>query len=40
MYDYYDMDNYLIGINVIVVVIFYIGYDMEDVMIVNKVFWE
>lgn len=33
MYDYYDMDNYLIGTNVIVVVIFYIGYDMEDVMV-------
>lgn len=30
------LDDYVFGINVVVVVIVYIGYDMEDVMIVNK----
>ncbi|XP_016128780.1 DNA-directed RNA polymerase I subunit RPA2-like isoform X1 [Sinocyclocheilus grahami] len=40
MYDHYDMDNYPIGTNAIVAVIFYIGYDMEDAMIVNKSSWE
>ncbi|XP_021567519.1 DNA-directed RNA polymerase I subunit RPA2 isoform X4 [Carlito syrichta] len=40
MYDYYDMDNYPIGINAIVAVISYTGYDMEDAMILNKASWE
>lgn len=33
MYDHYDMDNYPIGINAIVAVISYTGYDMEDAMV-------
>ncbi|GAB1603047.1 DNA-directed RNA polymerase I subunit RPA2 isoform X1 [Argonauta hians] len=36
VYDDYQMDNYPVGTNMIVAVLSYTGYDMEDAMILNK----
>ncbi|XP_029641029.1 DNA-directed RNA polymerase I subunit RPA2 isoform X1 [Octopus sinensis] len=36
IYNDYQMDNYPLGTNVIVAVLSYTGYDMEDAMILNK----
>jgi len=35
-YDEYGIDNFPLGINAVVAVISYTGYDMEDAMIINK----
>ncbi|XP_075213052.1 RNA polymerase I subunit Rpl135 isoform X2 [Lycorma delicatula] len=35
-YDKLEMDNYAMGVNAIVAVVSYTGYDMEDAMIINK----
>ncbi|KAM0687743.1 hypothetical protein COBT_001009 [Conglomerata obtusa] len=36
MYEEYQMDTYPMGINAIVAVLSYTGYDMEDAMVINK----
>ncbi|XP_014601550.1 PREDICTED: DNA-directed RNA polymerase I subunit RPA2 [Polistes canadensis] len=39
-YDKIDMDDFAMGINAIVAVVSYTGYDMEDAMIINKSAYE
>eukprot|EP00002_Diphylleia_rotans_P023586 TRINITY_DN4640_c0_g1_i2.p1 TRINITY_DN4640_c0_g1~~TRINITY_DN4640_c0_g1_i2.p1 ORF type:complete len:1096 (-),score=200.23 TRINITY_DN4640_c0_g1_i2:837-4124(-) len=39
-YNKYGMDNYPLGMNAVIAVISYTGYDMEDAMIVNKSAYE
>ncbi|KAF4528628.1 hypothetical protein B566_EDAN009232 [Ephemera danica] len=40
MYDAVELDNHPMGVNAIVAVISYTGYDMEDAMIINKSSYE
>lgn len=39
-YDKINLDNFPMGLNAIVAVISYTGYDMEDAMIINKAAYE
>lgn len=39
-YDNINLDNFPMGLNAIVAVISYTGYDMEDAMIINKAAYE
>lgn len=39
-YDNIDLDNFPMGLNAVVAVISYTGYDMEDAMIINKAAYE
>lgn len=39
-YDIISLDDYAVGVNAIVAVISYTGYDMEDAMIINKASFE